>query len=1850
MAFSTRKILFALLLLLAIVGSISALTKLAPALKSPANSAAVKSAVTRSALQLVKHEDGELILEWKCPDIHLAYDPVSHHISGIDMPGATSCFKTGVPALPQLSQLLDCLPGSVTAQIVDMDAETRPLGDMMAMPDDQMIDPPVDSGRVSFGALDDAGAPLSFRERSARTPLLSGMWPPQIVTVQEVGVFRGHRLMSVIVHPVQVDAQRGVAHIIKRIKVRVTMPRSSTAASSRVADHPEETDLVRKMLGPLASTAQPSRMPEAIEGRGAAGHDRLDDFDPLHPRWKIIVKQNGVVRITADVLRYAGCPYDQITAQDTHIKNRGHEIPIYFSGEGDNRFDNGDYIDFYGEPNQKTYQALAPSFHNDPWSDENVYWLSWGDGQPGMRLSDEDAEWHLDWSPQQVHPVTILRNSIHVESDEKYERLSESTSELARSFITDGPLGPVEDHWYWGSAIDGLTSRDFTVDIPFPARAGSGPEALYPITVRAALMGYTYGGATDLGNHRAIVYVNGQTAPGLQVGKTSLNDNNVAWLNQTPRILQTVDSASVGITSSSLFDGGNTFTVSLPGDGLAGDKDKVLVNWFEVEYQRAPLANFNGWIIFPFDTTRGDTFSYEIRGFRTRNISVWKLGRARLTNVSVRRVSPADEGSSWAARIQLISDGAYQILMFDDRYPQPPAAVVPETSDRDLRTLNGSKYLLIVHDSFTAGDALPWLQRLDSLRKVTFNGSADTIRVSQIYEQFNDGIVNPEAIRTFLKYAYEHWAVRPTHVCIVGDGVQEREYEVSKPGDLISSLYTLTDEYGATAADFLFGCVSGPPWDILPDIAVGRISCRSESEFETYVRKLISYDDPLQSAYNSLFHCTSLFVADHGSPGEFFDRDFSEVSVALLPDAMNVTRVYIDSIQAGQGPNLLRNQFRNGAVLMDYNGHGAGGQWSDPSLINVNSVRQLNNRSALPFITNFTCFVGAFDAIEQNGVLGEAFLFSQNGRLDPVGGIGVYGSAGPAFAYAGNSMQQYLYNILGTAQGLTLGEIVQLNKTGFWGAWGSSYLQSSNYYAMMVGMNLLGDPGVRLALPKQAWSDIHGDISLVHIGDTVRVSGTLPWDPAGVPTDLYLLPYNGPGVAYYPVQFGDSAVTFTSANSHIAAFNPDFVFPQQVTTRTFSNFPVPITTLLRTQQGYIIAYAVKQGNGGSPPQDAIGTIPLFLADSLNGVHVFSVSVLPLNGTSNGYLPEDTLFQLQVNLMSATGVERVRAQGIFQPAQGPVTLDTTDMTQIQAGLWRTHDLGPYSVYGGTYRVRFTVQPPGGADPITTTDYDLPVEGRNDFGIDTSIIKARPIAGTQPVFYCPITSAPSTGNVRDLPDVPVRLTAVHDSTYRDTTGHSVRVVLDSVAHTIHITNLAELSHLSDVRIPLDLWPQSYRVSVMVDPDNVIPEYNESNNATAQTIVMPNLYPATNALGTYMPRTSQQNAYHRFWQPGIADTILLQVSPGSLPVDSTTLIYLSPDTINTASMAILGATGITRPYATRPVHSFRVVMTDSVETLSPSGVAHVVMNFLPQDSVSTRFEANPHVLIDSLRRGATDLAVFVQRTEGPTWQMLSERSLTFNVLQGRIDTLFYHRAPQPDSIIRIDTTFKLQGRIAGAAQSLGRFAVFRVHNTQGPVIEIAVDGMHFTPHSILPRHPQMFVNFTSPCGIDRSLGKYYIILDNDSIPAGQISWSDSLSSGGPMSALIRPDLEPGQHVLRVKGTDNTGISDSISVQFEVSGVFGIEWAINYPNPFQKTTTIAYLLTDVADNFVECKVFTVSGRLIRTVREVERAVANYREITWDGRDERGNEVANGVYFARLRAKQGKQQVEKIVKLAKVR
>jgi hypothetical protein len=71
------------------------------------------------------------------------------------------------------------------------------------------------------------------------------------------------------------------------------------------------------------------------------------------------------------------------------------------------------------------------------------------------------------------------------------------------------------------------------------------------------------------------------------------------------------------------------------------------------------------------------------------------------------------------------------------------------------------------------------------------------------------------------------------------------------------------------------------------------------------------------------------------------------------------------------------------------------------------------------------------------------------------------------------------------------------------------------------------------------------------------------------------------------------------------------------------------------------------------------------------------------------------------------------------------------------------------------------------------------------------------------------------------------------------------------------------------------------------------------------------------------------------------------------------------------------------------------------------------------------------------------------------------------------------------------------------------------------------------------------------------------------------------------------------------------------------------NRPNPFNPRTSIRYSVPGPDAAFVRLRVFTVTGRLVRTLVS-QRVDPGYHEAHWDGRDDRGSGAASGVYICR--------------------
>ncbi len=74
------------------------------------------------------------------------------------------------------------------------------------------------------------------------------------------------------------------------------------------------------------------------------------------------------------------------------------------------------------------------------------------------------------------------------------------------------------------------------------------------------------------------------------------------------------------------------------------------------------------------------------------------------------------------------------------------------------------------------------------------------------------------------------------------------------------------------------------------------------------------------------------------------------------------------------------------------------------------------------------------------------------------------------------------------------------------------------------------------------------------------------------------------------------------------------------------------------------------------------------------------------------------------------------------------------------------------------------------------------------------------------------------------------------------------------------------------------------------------------------------------------------------------------------------------------------------------------------------------------------------------------------------------------------------------------------------------------------------------------------------------------------------------------------------------------------------------NSPNPFNPSTTIVYYLPDVGYQPAEVEIFiyNILGQKVRTLVK-ERKYPGKHQVTWDGKDEEGNDLASGIYFYRL-------------------
>ncbi len=223
-----------------------------------------------------------------------------------------------------------------------------------------------------------------------------------------------------------------------------------------------------------------------------------------------------------------------------------------------------------------------------------------------------------------------------------------------------------------------------------------------------------------------------------------------------------------------------------------------------------------------------------------------------------------------------------------------------------------------------------------------------------------------------------------------------------------------------------------------------------------------------------------------------------------------------------------------------------------------------------------------------------------------------------------------------------------------------------------------------------------------------------------------------------------------------------------------------------------------------------------------------------------------------------------------------------------------------------------------------------------------------------------------------------------------------------------------------------------------------------------------------------------------------------------------------------------------------------------------------------------------------------------------------------------------------------------------NLGYLPFYLVADSLNPLLDVTFDGIHILDKDIVSAKPFIKIlmrdeNKFMPLN-DTALMKVQLFYPNQS-SAVEVPMDGTIcrfipaeaSAGKKNEAYIeyKPTLsEDGVYKLRVQGRDKAGNvagnAPLYEVSFTVENKPSITHVLNYPNPFSTATQFIFTMTgsEIPSQF-KIQILSVTGKVVREIKKNELGPLhigrNMTEYRWDGRDEYGQLLGNGVYLYRV-------------------
>lgn len=408
----------------------------------------------------------------------------------------------------------------------------------------------------------------------------------------------------------------------------------------------------------------------------------------------------------------------------------------------------------------------------------------------------------------------------------------------------------------------------------------------------------------------------------------------------------------------------------------------------------------------------------------------------------------------------LPTDSLRNFVIFDDSDYYSPISyeVVP---NQNLHGINEVNLVIIRPEKFKEeADILANIHRnLDGLTTIC-------ISPQEIYNEFSSGSQDISAIRNFMRMFYKRGAFggERAYLLLFGDASFDYKHRVHGNTNLVPTYESQESlrQTGSYVTDDYFGLLDdneGASASGNLDIGIGRFPISTNDEARSTINKIENYLSRNEVVMSD-WRTNISFVADDKDNNLHLNQAEGLVEIAdTLHKGLGINKIFLDAYKKIKVPGGFRypdvnkkinKQMSDGALILNYTGHGGLIGWTDELVLDVPMINAFNNFDNLPLIITATCEFSRFDDPEFTSA-GEYVFLNKKG-----GAIALLTTTRLAYAHANYIVNRRIYtNLLSCddeGNRPRLGDLVRLSK-----------IPSNENY---LNFTLLGDPALTLAYPE----------------------------------------------------------------------------------------------------------------------------------------------------------------------------------------------------------------------------------------------------------------------------------------------------------------------------------------------------------------------------------------------------------------------------------------------------------------------------------------------------------------------------------------------------------------------------------------------------------------------------------------------------------------------------------------------------------------------------------------------------------------------------------------------------------------